>query len=264
MARANGRNSSQKRRSDRRRTDDHSALIESAQEAQRPAPRVPPSIEPKNAAQTRYVNSIKSSQLTFALGPAGTGKTWVCTGLAAQALHSGEIEKLIITRPAVEAGENLGFLPGELEEKFDPYLQPFRDSLYHFLGKGFTEYLIKAGRIEAAPLAYMRGRTFKDSWVILDEAQNTTPKQMKMFLTRLGDGCKMIVNGDIAQTDIHGKSGLQDATERLFYIPSVRVVKFKREDIVRSGIVQEIVEAYEQGVDLPEGGREVVSAMFRG
>jgi len=261
MART-ARKSTQKQRSTRRRTDDHTALMERVQDVQRPAPRTPPAVEPANAAQTRYVNAIKSSQLTFALGPAGTGKTWVCTGLAAQALHNGDIEKLIITRPAVEAGENLGFLPGELEEKFDPYLQPFRDSLYHFLGKSFTEYLIKAGKIEAAPLAYMRGRTFKNAWVILDEAQNTTPKQMKMFLTRLGSDCKMVVNGDTAQTDINGKSGLQDAVERLFYIPSIRVVKFKREDIVRSGLVQEIVECYEEGVSLPDGGREVVSAMF--
>lgn len=206
-------------------------------------------IEPLTEAQKRYVSAIKNFDLTFATGPAGTGKTWLCAAMAAQALHDGHIDKIIITRPAVEAGEHLGFLPGELEEKFDPYLQPFRDVLNERLGKTFVEYLIKNGRIEASPLAYMRGRTFKNAYVILDEAQNTTPMQMKMFLTRIGHNCKVIVNGDMSQKDIHGASGLEDAVNRLTYIPAVKHIKFSREDIVRSGLVGEIVRAYDEPVN---------------
>ena len=201
-------------------------------------------IVPKNDAQKRYVSAIKSFVLTFATGPAGVGKTWLCAALAAQMLANGEIEKIIITRPAVEAGENLGFLPGEIEDKFSPYLTPFKQVLEERLGKSFVEYMIKRGRIEAAPLAYMRGRTFKDAFVILDEGQNTTPTQMKMFLTRIGNNSKVVVNGDITQKDIRGDSGLDDAVKRLSYIPSVKHIQFTKADIVRSGIVQEIVEAY--------------------
>lgn len=203
-------------------------------------------IEPKNEHQKRYLNAMKGFVLTFATGPAGTGKTWLCAALAAQMLEAGEIDKIIISRPAVEAGESLGFLPGELEEKFDPYLQPFRDVLNERLGKSFVDLLIKRGTIEAAPLAYMRGRTFKSAFVILDEAQNTTPTQMKMFLTRIGHNCKVVVNGDMAQKDVKGESGLEDAVARLSFIPSVKHVKFSREDIVRSGLVGEIVQAYDQ------------------
>lgn len=202
-------------------------------------------IEPKTEAQKRYIAAIKSFTLTFATGPAGTGKTWLCGALAAQALDAGEIDKIVITRPAVEAGESLGFLPGELEDKFDPFLQPFRDVLNERLGKTFVDYLIKTGRIEAAPLAYMRGRTFKRAYVILDEAQNTSPMQMKMFLTRIGHDCKVIVNGDMSQKDIHGKSGLDDAVARLSFIPAIKHVRFSKEDVVRSGLVQEIVQAYD-------------------
>ena len=208
-------------------------------------------IHPMNNSQTSYLGAMKSSVLTFGTGPAGTGKTWLCVALAAEMLDSGLIEKIIITRPAVEAGENLGFLPGELEEKFDPYLQPFRDVLHQRLGKGYAEYLIKRGVIEAAPLAYMRGRTFKDAFVILDEAQNTTPVQMKMFLTRIGHNAKVVVNGDIGQKDINGMSGLEDAINKLAWIPSIRSIKFSRKDIVRSGLVQEIVEAYETNATVP-------------
>lgn len=202
-------------------------------------------IEPLTDSQHRYINAIKSFELTFATGPAGTGKTWICGALAAQALDEGVIDKIIVTRPAVEAGESLGFLPGEIEDKFDPYLQPFRDVLNERLGKSFVEYLLKTGRIEAAPLAYMRGRTFKRSFVILDEAQNTTPNQMKLFLTRIGHDCKVVINGDTRQKDIHGPSGLEDAVKRISHIPSVKVVRFQKSDVVRSGLVQEIVEAYE-------------------
>ena len=208
-------------------------------------------IEAKTPAQERYINAIKSFKLTFATGPAGTGKTWLCAAIAAQELEAKRIDRIIITRPAVEAGESLGFLPGELEEKFDPYLTPFREVLYERLGKAFTEYLIKAGRIEAAPLAYMRGRTFKDAFVILDEAQNTTPTQMKMFLTRIGVNAKVVVNGDTAQKDVHGQSGLEDAIARLSFIPSVKHVRFSVDDVVRSGLVQEIIAAYDAPVPLP-------------
>lgn len=205
-------------------------------------------IEPLNESQRRYISAIRNFSLTLATGPAGTGKTWLCGALAAKALDSGEIDKIIITRPAVEAGEHLGFLPGELEEKFDPYLTPFREVLNERLGTKFVEYLIKMGRIEASPLAYMRGRTFKNSYVILDEGQNTTPTQMKMFLTRIGNDCKVIVNGDMSQKDIRGESGLEDAVKRLTWIPSVKHVRFERSDIVRSGLVQEIVTAYENPI----------------
>lgn len=206
-------------------------------------------IEPLTANQGKYISAIKTFELIFATGPAGTGKTWICGALAAQALDEGVIDKIIVTRPAVEAGESLGFLPGEIEDKFDPFLQPFRDVLNERLGKSFVEYLLKTGRIEAAPLAYMRGRTFKRAFVILDEAQNTTPNQMKLFLTRIGHDCKVVVNGDTRQKDIHGPSGLDDAVKRVSHIPCVKVVHFTKADVVRSGLVQEIVEAYETDED---------------
>lgn len=187
-------------------------------------------VRPLNEGQKRYLDAMKNFTLTFATGPAGTGKTWMCAALAAQLLEAGEIEKIIITRPAVEAGESLGFLPGELEEKFDPYLQPFREVLNDRLGKSFVELLIKRGVIEAASLAYMRGRTFKNAFVILDEGQNTTPTQMKMFLTRIGANCRVVVNGDTAQKDVRGESGLEDAVARLSYIPSVKHIHFTKEE----------------------------------
>jgi phosphate starvation-inducible protein PhoH and related proteins len=199
----------------------------------------------KTKNQELYLNAIYNSQLVFATGPAGVGKTYLATAAAAAELVSKSIDKIIITRPAVEAGENLGFLPGELEEKFDPYLQPFKDVLYRRLGRSFTDYLIQSGAIEATPLAYIRGRTFRNAIVILDEAQNTTPAQMKMFLTRIGEDCTTIVNGDPRQSDIKGPSGLVDAMNRLRKLSSVRIVEFDRNDIVRSGLVQQIVEAYE-------------------
>jgi phosphate starvation-inducible protein PhoH and related proteins len=199
----------------------------------------------KTKNQEAYLNAIYSAQLVFATGPAGVGKTYLATAAAAAELQSHNIDKIIITRPAVEAGENLGFLPGELEEKFDPYLQPFKDVLYRRLGRSFTDYLIQSGKIEATPLAYIRGRTFRNAVVILDEAQNTTPAQMKMFLTRIGEDCTTIVNGDPRQTDIKGPSGLMDAVNRLKKLAAVRVIEFDRSDIVRSGLVQDIVEAYE-------------------
>ena len=205
----------------------------------------PEKLSAMNEAQAHYMMSINSSDLTFGVGPAGTGKTYVCGSLAAEALMSGKASHIIITRPAVEAGESLGFLPGEISEKYEPYIQPFREVLNERMGKSRVEYSMKRGQIEAAPLAYMRGRTFKDAFVILDEAQNTTPTQMKLFLTRIGKNCTVIVNGDLNQSDIRGQSGLDDAMNKLKHIKGIQSVVFDRADVVRSGLVQKIVEAYE-------------------
>lgn len=203
-------------------------------------------LEPKTETQKRYIAAIKHFDLTFGIGPAGTGKTYICGALAAEALQNKRTERIIITRPAVEAGEELGFLPGEVADKYGPYIAPFRDVLNERMGKGFVDYLIKSGRIEASPFAYMRGRTFKDAFVILDEAQNATPEQMKLFLTRIGENCKVVVNGDETQRDIRGPSGLSHALSILGYIPRIKVIRFNTEDVVRSGLVAEICEAYER------------------
>lgn len=202
-------------------------------------------IRPRTEVQHHYITSIENNLLTFGIGPAGTGKTWVCAALAADALMDKETHKVIVTRPVCEAGENLGFLPGDIDDKFAPYFQPFKDVLEERMGRGHVQAMIKSGRIETAPLAYMRGRTFKNCWVLLDEAQNCTPTQMKLFLTRIGENCKVIVNGDYTQKDIKGCSGLQDAIDRVSSIRGCHVIEFEREDIVRSGIVQQIVESYE-------------------
>jgi phosphate starvation-inducible PhoH-like protein len=238
----------QKARADRRQHEDHTALHDAAAQAEQ-RKVVKPSYEPIRArsdAQERYIASIKGKTITFATGPAGTGKTWVCTSLAADALREKRIERIVITRPAVEAGESLGFLPGEMEEKFAHYLIPFEETFIERLGTGAYEYHKRMGNIIPAPLAYMRGRTFKDAIVILDEAQNTTPEQMKMFLTRIGEGSRMIINGDIDQTDIRGKSGLADAVERVTWIPTVGHVRFEERDVVRHGIIQEILSSYKK------------------
>lgn len=202
--------------------------------------------QPRTSAQKSYVNAIRSSCLTFGLGPAGTGKSYCAGALAAQAMLDGQIERIIITRPAVEAGESLGFLPGDIEEKFSAYIDAFLDILNTRLGAGTVKYLMRHGRIVAAPLAYMRGRTFaSDTFVILDEAQNTTPSQMKMFLTRIGEDCKVVINGDVKQSDISGKNGLADAVERLRGVATVAIHEFDRDDIVRSGLVREVIDRYE-------------------
>lgn len=221
----------------------------------KPIPPQKASLEPlkaKTSNQEKYIRAIRSRKLIFGLGAAGTGKTYVCGAVAAEQLLNRQIDKIIITRPAVEAGEELGFLPGEVSEKYLPYLAPFLDVLNERLGKSTVEYMIKNGRIEAAPFAYMRGRTFKNAMVILDEAQNATPTQMKLFLTRIGEDCTVVVNGDEKQKDIRGTSGLTDAIARLSFIPSVEVVCFSNKDIVRSGLVQEIVECYERPLPLLE------------
>lgn len=201
-------------------------------------------LEPKTENQRKYMNAIRNYKLTFGLGPAGTGKTYLAGAIAADLLDSRAVDKIIITRPVVEAGESLGFLPGELDEKYEPYLQPLRAVFVERLGRSPTEYFMKAKKIEPMPLAYMRGMTFKDCVVILDEAQNVTPQQMKMFLTRIGENCTVIINGDIDQKDIPGPSGLEDAVKRISYIPSVKVVRFGVSDVVRSDLVGEIITAY--------------------
>lgn len=198
----------------------------------------------QTAAQAAYLSSFENNIITFGTGPAGTGKTYCAGAFAANLLKEGKIEKIIITRPAVEAGESFGFLPGEIEDKFAPFLEPFRDVLNERLGKTYTDYLIKTGKIIASPLSFMRGKTFSDAVVILDEAQNTTPTQLKMFLTRIGENCTVIVDGDIDQKDIHGLSGLQDAVKRLKNVPLIGHVEFGVDDIVRSGIVRDIITAY--------------------
>lgn len=202
--------------------------------------------EARNPAQKKYISAINNNCLTFGIGPAGTGKSYCAGALAAEALEDGRIERIILTRPAVEAGEQLGFLPGDVDDKFSVYIDAFREILNERLGAGAVDYNLRHGRIVAAPLAYMRGKTFSaDTFVILDEAQNTTIEQMKMFLTRIGEDCKVVVNGDIRQSDIRCPNGLADAVERLKGLHSVYVHQFERDDIVRSGLVRALIDRYE-------------------
>lgn len=203
-------------------------------------------IRAKNFGQRQYVRAIKQSDIIFGVGPAGTGKTFLAVVMAVNALKNGDVKRIVLTRPAVEAGENLGFLPGDLKEKVDPYLRPVYDALHAVLGQDHTTRLLDRGVIEIAPLAYMRGRTLDDAFVILDEAQNTTVAQMKMFLTRLGFGSKMIVNGDVSQIDLGKgvKSGLVDAQQKLQHIDKIRFVTFDAYDVVRHALVSEIIQAY--------------------
>ncbi len=202
----------------------------------------------KTIGQQNYVNAIHQNMLTFAIGPAGTGKTYLAMALAVMALKNKEAERIILTRPAVEAGEKLGFLPGDLTQKVDPYLRPLYDAMYDFMGADSYSRLLERGTVEVAPLAYMRGRTLSDAFIILDEAQNTTSEQMKMFLTRMGFHSKVIVTGDITQTDLPpGKqSGLSEAISLLKGIPGIGIVELTGKDIVRHELVQKIVEAYEK------------------
>ena len=202
----------------------------------------------KNMGQKAYIDAIKKYDVTFGVGPAGTGKTFLAVVMAISAFKKGEVSRIILTRPAVEAGESLGFLPGDLKEKVDPYLRPIYDSLYAILGTDTTNRLMERGLIEVAPLAYMRGRTLDDAFVILDEAQNTTEAQMKMFLTRLGFNSKMIVNGDQTQIDLPGRarSGLLQAEHILKGIDQVKFIRFTFNDVVRHPVVAKIVKAYEE------------------
>ncbi len=205
-------------------------------------------IRPKTAGQARYIQAIKEHDLVFAIGPAGTGKTYLAVVMAVRALKNREVSRIVLVRPAVEAGEKLGFLPGDIQEKVDPYLRPLYDGLYNVLGAETTMRYMERNIIEVAPLAYMRGRTLDDSFVILDEAQNTTPEQMKMFLTRLGFGSKAVVTGDITQIDLpKGQtSGLVEVQEVLRGVPGVSFQYLTGEDVIRHPLVQKIVEAYER------------------
>ncbi|MBG9210234.1 PhoH family protein [Mammaliicoccus sciuri] len=205
-------------------------------------------IRAKTMGQRVYINNIKSNDLVFGIGPAGTGKTFLAVVMAARALRLGQVKRIVLTRPAVEAGESLGFLPGDLKEKVDPYLRPLYDGLHTVLGTEQTSRLIERGTIEIAPLAYMRGRTLDDAFVILDEAQNTTHPQMKMFLTRLGFGSKMVVTGDRTQIDLPKgvKSGLIEADQRLSGVKGIAMTYLEQTDVVRHSLVGKIINAYEE------------------
>nr|WP_263313141.1 PhoH family protein [Mammaliicoccus sp. Marseille-Q6498] len=205
-------------------------------------------IRAKTMGQRVYINNIKKNDLVFGIGPAGTGKTFLAVVMAARALRLGQVKRIVLTRPAVEAGESLGFLPGDLKEKVDPYLRPLYDGLHTVLGTEQTARLIERGTIEIAPLAYMRGRTLDDAFVILDEAQNTTHPQMKMFLTRLGFGSKMVVTGDRTQIDLPRgvKSGLIEADQRLSGVKGIAISYLEQTDVVRHPLVGKIINAYEE------------------
>jgi len=205
-------------------------------------------VKPHTQTQRQYVRTIASSDLTLAIGPAGTGKTYLAMAMAVRALNERRVARLILTRPALEAGERLGFLPGDIQAKVDPYLRPLFDALYDMIDLQKAQRMIEQGVIEVAPLAFMRGRTLNDSFVILDEGQNTTPEQMKMFLTRLGFGSKAVVTGDITQTDLpRGQmSGMEHIRRVLPGIPGVSFVYFSDQDVVRHELVQRIIQAYEQ------------------
>jgi phosphate starvation-inducible PhoH-like protein len=202
---------------------------------------------PNGEHQQDYIKTVNEKVLTFGIGPAGTGKTYLAVASAVQQLVNGEVEKILLVRPAVEAGEKLGFLPGDLSQKIDPYLRPLYDALFEMLGYKETNQLIERNTIEVVPLAFMRGRTLNNSFIILDESQNATVEQMKMFLTRFGFGSKVVVTGDITQIDLPKtvQSGLVHSLEVLKNIKDVGVVEFDSKDVVRHGLVQKIVEAYE-------------------
>jgi len=205
-------------------------------------------IRAKTHGQKDYINAVKNNAITFSIGPAGTGKTYLAVAMAVTSFRNKEVNRIVITRPAVEAGERLGFLPGDLQNKVDPYLRPLYDALFDILGAETYHKYMEKGMIEVAPLAYMRGRTLDDSFIILDEAQNTTPEQMKMFLTRIGFGSKAIITGDITQIDLpkEKKSGLVEVTKILKNIKGIAFVYLTERDVVRHELVQKIIKAYEK------------------
>lgn len=205
-------------------------------------------IRSKTLGQAEYLRAISKNSITFGIGPAGTGKTYLAVAMAVKAFKSGQVSRIILTRPAVEAGEKLGFLPGDLQNKVDPYLRPLYDGLFDMIGPETFQKLMEKGVIEVAPLAYMRGRTLDDSFIILDEAQNTTKEQMKMFLTRMGNGSKIVVTGDVTQIDLPAdkKSGLKDAISILKGIEDIAIIRLSEKDVVRHKLVQDIVLAYEK------------------
>ena len=218
-------------------------------------------IKPKTLGQKQYVEAIRDHTVVIGVGPAGTGKTYLAVAMAVNAFRAKEVNRIILTRPAVEAGEKLGFLPGDLQSKVDPYLRPLYDALFDMLGAETYQKYLERGNIEIAPLAYMRGRTLDDSFIILDEAQNTTPEQMKMFLTRLGFNSKMVVTGDATQIDLPGdkKSGLKEALRVLRDVEDVGICELTNKDVVRHQLVQRIVEAYEQDDKRRKAARETAS-----
>ena len=205
-------------------------------------------IQPRSQTQAEYVRAMRDYEMVFGLGPAGTGKTFLAVAKAVSLMIEGQIDKIILSRPAVEAGENLGFLPGDLKEKIDPYLRPLYDALYDMLPRDVVDKKLELGEIEVAPLAFMRGRTLTNAMVILDEAQNTTPMQMKMFLTRMGENSRMVINGDLSQTDLPRgvQSGLSDALDVLRNVKDIGIVTFTEKDVVRHGLVSAIVKAYDK------------------
>lgn len=204
-------------------------------------------VRPKTAGQKRYLDAIAKNMITFGIGPAGTGKSWLAVAAAVRALQSKEVERIVLTRPAVEAGERLGYLPGDLMSKVDPYLRPLYDALHDMVGAEGMAKMFDSGAVEVAPLAFMRGRTLNDSFIILDEAQNTTAEQMKMFLTRIGFGSRVVVTGDVTQVDVAGgRSGLDGVERILTGVESMAFVRLESKDVVRHRIVQDIVDAYER------------------
>jgi phosphate starvation-inducible PhoH-like protein len=215
-------------------------------------------IKAKTLGQKRYVDCIRENTVTFGIGPAGTGKTYLAVAAAVKSFKSNEVSRIVLTRPAVEAGEKLGFLPGDLQNKVDPYLRPLYDALHDMFGAEAFQKNLEKGNIEVAPLAYMRGRTLDDSFIILDEAQNTTKEQMKMFLTRLGFNSKAIITGDITQIDlpVAKSSGLIDAVKILKNVEGIGIVRFSEKDVVRHRIVQLIVKAYERAYDKRENSKQ--------
>ena len=208
-------------------------------------------VKPKTIGQKNYCNAIKQNTITIGVGPAGTGITYLAVAMAVTSFRAHEVNRIILTRPAVEAGEKLGFLPGDLQSKVDPYLRPLYDALFDMLGAETYQKYLERGNIEVAPLAYMRGRTLDDSFIILDEAQNTSPEQMKMFLTRLGFNSKMVITGDITQIDLPSgcRSGLKDAVRILKNIDGIANISFTEKDVVRHKLVQDIIKAYERAAE---------------
>jgi phosphate starvation-inducible protein PhoH and related proteins len=235
--------------------DENPSEVLSSEVFRAPGGRV---IRPKSSGQKQYVDAIRSNVITFGIGPAGTGKSWLAVACAVQALTEKLVDRIILTRPAVEAGERLGFLPGDLMAKVDPYLRPLYDALHDMVGTETTQKLLEKGAVEIAPLAFMRGRTLNSSFIICDEAQNTTPEQMKMFLTRIGFGSRAVVTGDVTQVDVQGgRSGLLGLEKILTDIEGLAWVRLTSRDVVRHRIVQDIVDAYERaGTDQAGGAAE--------
>jgi phosphate starvation-inducible PhoH-like protein len=236
------------------KADENPSEILTAEVFRAPGGRV---VRPKSSGQKRYVDAMRTNVVTFGIGPAGTGKSWLAVACAVQALTDKLVDRIILTRPAVEAGERLGFLPGDLMAKVDPYLRPLYDALHDMVGTETTQKLLEKGAVEIAPLAFMRGRTLNNSFIICDEAQNTTPEQMKMFLTRIGFGSRAVITGDVTQVDVQGgRSGLLGLEPVLSGIDGLDWVHLTSRDVVRHRIVQDIVDAYERAAsdDKPTGG----------